>query len=211
MQKEEFLFSIIGIILALAISNLIKGFDLLLKYKPATQKPMNENRWMWRLLWFVNLTLLISQFVWGIRLKIEEINLFYYFIYYIVLTGLIYAIIVYIFPENVEELYKNELQVIDEEAEIDRKKLYTKRLTGFYYIFITWLLSTVIVNFVFYFKNNDNIIEFLGGITLKAFCIYLIGSSIRKKAKGELDISKTDYMIIFLSIIIHIWYFIIRI
>jgi hypothetical protein len=54
--QTDFLFSIIGMIMAVAVTNLVKGFNVLIKYSPANPKIafLKTSRWQLRILWGIS-------------------------------------------------------------------------------------------------------------------------------------------------------------
>ncbi|MFM9951866.1 MAG: hypothetical protein ACKV1O_28305 [Saprospiraceae bacterium] len=145
MSNQEFLFTLISILVGIAITQLLKGQTLLLKdyFHQSKQKNIGK-RWWWRLLWSVNLVLLIVQYIWGFRLEIDKITEFWKFIYFLTIPALIYGTVNYMFPDNVENLYKDEENEKDEEK---KEKIFLRRINLFYCLFLAWIISTIPMNF----------------------------------------------------------------
>ena len=224
--QSEFLFAFIGLILALGITNLIKGFDVLIKRSPKNwiqemttlQRP---NRWQFRLLWGVSLTLLIFQLVWGMRLVLDKATELFYFAYYVALAGIVYSMVVYVFPENTDDVFEKE----DKNGSLHIwSPSITRRLYKLYFIYTAYLLGTVPVSIKFYLEDKDhpwyplhwsdgNLI----GILLKMVIGLVFYYAWRKKRRlvstmkeGDRTIFLLDYLLIVASIVIHIFYLVIR-
>jgi hypothetical protein len=144
MSSQEFLFTLIIILIGVAITQLLKGQTLLLRdYFHQSREKHISKRWAWRLLWSINLTLIVIQYTWGFRLEIDKITNFWHFLYFISIPALIYASVNYIFPENIETLYKSEE---NEENEDEKKKKFLGHIRQFYFLCILWIISTIPAN-----------------------------------------------------------------
>jgi hypothetical protein len=207
--QTEFLFSIIGMIMAVAVTNLIKGVDILIKYAP---KSFRRTRWELRLLWGLSLALLIFQLVWGMRLALDQANKLFYFAYYVLLAGLVYGMVVYIFPENIENTFITERK---EGKEKDWTGAIIVRLSKMYVFYLGYLVTTTIISFWFMDQRaiRTDIDPFISnwiGILLKIIGSILVFVALQQKRIKKEGILKLDYWVIGMSIIIHIYYVVIR-
>lgn len=223
--QSEFLFAFIGLILALGITNMIKGFDVLIKRSPAyglralitIRKP---SRWQFRFLWGISLTLLIFQLVWGMRQVLDKATELKYFSYYLLLAGIVYSMVSYVFPANIDDVFAKEAK---ENSQDLWTRSITRRLYKLYFFYTAYLLGTVPVSLKFYWDkyhpwyplhwNDGNLI----GIILKAVIGLVFYYAWRKKRRlvstmkeGDRTIFLLDYLLIVASIVIHIFYLIIR-
>ncbi len=225
MTPTEFLFSLVVLVMALGITNLIKGFDLFYKYKPSDINSNIKDRWRLRFLWGVNLAFLTIQLIWGMRLKLDEIDSLIYYLYYIVLSGLVYGMIVYIFPDNVENVFKREGVMRDvpsgakekkrkeqmENYDEDWQNYFIKRVVKFYWAYISYLSATIPMSFIF--KNHLRKDEFLidpaiscwVGAFLKGICVLVMLITIHNKRKNN-RVTNSDYIIWGLSISTHVFF-----
>lgn len=232
--QTVFLFSVIGMVMALAVTKLVKGFDVIIKYSPANIKSafFTTSRWQMRLLWGVSLALLVFQLVWGMRLALGRSTELFFFMYYLVLAGLVYGMVVYVFPENLENVFVKETE---REHEKYWSKSLISRLYKLYIIYAVYLFITIPMSFVFWkeYHPEDNTFWLrdgnIFGILLKgiAFLILVmalklkfkqgknkkseqIHDSTRKEDNGKELVLTIDYCVIWISILIHFYYIIIR-
>lgn len=192
-EATNFLLSVVGMVMAIGITNLVKGYDVLIKHWPEEMK--FSSRWSLRALWGVNLLSLTIQLVWGMRLALGETANFWFFLYYGFLASLVYAMVVYIFPENIESVFIKEKG----NSKKSSSKLYwspsiVSRLCKLYFFLGIYMAATIPMSFIFWYncpEHHASKIGFLSidggyslvGSILKLICFFIIwkGLSIKKK------------------------------
>lgn len=205
---SNFLLSIIGMVMAIGITNLVKGFDVLIKYWPEEKKyKVSKSRFGMRLFWGVNILFLTIQLVWGMRLALDEAASFSFFLYYGFLGSLVYAMIVYVFPENIESVFKKEEQ---ERSDLYWSPSIVKRLCKLYLLFGLYMAATIPMSYIFWYNcyikvhvgDNPKGWEFftasdgnLLGLIAKTICVAVVWRGLlikKKKWKALCDSHKNE-------------------
>ncbi len=227
-NEATFLLSVLGMIMAIVITNLARGFEAILRWRPGTwsNSLFKTSRWQLRFLWGINISFLIIQLVWGMRLNIHLLNIWYQLIYHLILCGIVYIIVIYVFPEDIKDIFKKEEE---REHQMYWSASIVERLCKLYKMLALYMITTIIISIHFFItqENHSALDKNIIGICLKIPCIILFHIAIKKKLEqskllenlGKESkkvnntkniIIKLDYYLILFSALIHSYYFAIR-
>ncbi|MFN0174382.1 MAG: hypothetical protein ACKVU0_07045 [Saprospiraceae bacterium] len=196
VKISTFLLSIVGMVTAIGITNLVKGFDVLIKYWPEEEHKVSKSRSGMRLLWGINILFLTIQLAWGMRLALDETASFLFFLYYGFLVSLVYAMIVYVFPENLESVFEKEKQ---ECSNLYWSPSIIKRLCKLYLLLGLYMAATIPMSYIFWYNcyltqhcgSKPKCWEFFTspdcnfiGIIVKIICIAFIWKGLLVKKKS---------------------------
>jgi hypothetical protein len=231
MSDSEYLYGIFGVLIGFSINQIVKAFNLLFKYsiilpehKIRHEEPnislikiisnaLVNNRWTWRWFWFFHVSALLFQFIWGLKSKIPEFDDLKFFLFFMTISGLMYSLIVYVFPESLEEIYKNDVNRLNVKTDskeniLEKEKsnnfIFISKLRGLYFIYLIWIISTIVSNYYFFKDSID-----YWGLSMKVGCIFIVIYSLTDKFyfTGEnKKISWYDYLLIILSTAMLIYY-----